>query len=207
MAPRSSNRKRTKEEEEEEDEWYPRDKDARVTKKRIIKSSATGTHPRNTKPVKKQAVSSSNSGSDSSPEAKKQWAELPVSRSKISNTHDLPQVQFIDDSDEKSTISPKKTRLPMQGFPRFSDGDVYIDLQYMSKVYSYQLHRGLLALNSSWFKQAFSKTWDDLDNEVARGFKRETNIDFRFELFMDVNSGLEMLHRTVRCDCLVKLRE
>jgi len=94
----------------------------------------------------------------------------------------------------------KKLVRPLHTFPRFSDGDVYIELRYLSIPHCYQLHRGNLAWNSSaGFRNEISKPWNDLDNAAARKMTAKTGISTRFELFMDPELDLEVLRRTVSC--------
>lgn len=107
--------------------------------------------------------------------------------------------EIIDLSNDQPPIVLKKIVRPTGGFPRYADGDVYIELKYLSKTYSYQLHRGILSHYSTWFKEALTEPWDDLNNRAAQALSRDTGILSRFELFRHPESDIEVVQRTVSC--------
>lgn len=105
--------------------------------------------------------------------------------------------EVIDLCAEAAVVTCKKLKRPLGKFPRFDDGDVVIELNRTILDFSYLLHRGVLASNSPWFKGALAQPWDDLDNDVAGGIKNRTGVSYRFELFREPGSDIEVLRRVV----------
>jgi hypothetical protein len=174
MAPRNS-KKRVKEEDDKEYCEVPVPVHGRQSKKRMTNSTSPLPSSRN--------VSASHPTPKESPNV--------VRKSEIINLdEEKPQEKLL-------TIVHKPMYPPTGCFPRFEEGNVYIELKHRNGKFSYQLHSGVLRRNSEWFSHALLEPLPELDDEVARQITKRTNVKFRLELFKGPEFDLEVLLKTV----------
>lgn len=173
----------------------PVKKNTLATRPRATKDGDSKTRVQDTRSLEQDFVD---------PKVKKDIAATRPKANNASNAAKEPEV--IDLSNEEPTIIDEKPRIickkfirPTQGFPRFDDGDVYIELKFMNHQYTYLLHSRILSSNSPWFKEALSEPWDDLDTERTLIFTERMGIVARFELFRHPESDVEVVQRTVSC--------
>lgn len=126
-----------------------------------------------------------------------------VSRTSDSK-HTLPRSSLsesavIDPSNEISDeVETRKLQRPNPKCLRFSDGDVYIELQPRSSVYQYQLHSSVLVRVSEKFKEIASQPPpEEPDEKLAAKFRKERCIAAWFKLYYDTEWKEQLLKRTV----------
>lgn len=109
------------------------------------------------------------------------------------------EVEVIDLEPDEPKHAPqyelKTTVGPVRGFPRYSDANVYIQLDGTSDIYTYALNANVLARHSSWFRDQLNQSWTDLDDRLVTSSR--SSIRFRFEMVKSLEYDVDVLERTV----------
>lgn len=93
-------------------------------------------------------------------------------------------------------VAAKPICRPTNDFPRFSDGDVLIDLGLLSPL-RYQIHSAVLSRASSWFDDTLAYPIKEFDDIVAANHTRQTGIRARYELVFNKDLHMFVLERAV----------
>ena len=107
--------------------------------------------------------------------------------------------EIIDLSVE--VVAKTITRPGNDEFPRFSNGDVYIELGSLDLKSTYQLHSNILRRVSPWFNKTLIQHMKELDDEIAMDFTKITGVSARYEMIYNSDLNVPVLVRTVSIHC------
>jgi hypothetical protein len=93
-------------------------------------------------------------------------------------------------------VVAKLTYRTNNDFPRFSDGDVFIDLGLLSPL-RYQIHSAVLSRASSWFDETLACPIKEFDDTLAAKTTSQTGIRARYELVFNSDLHMFVLERAV----------
>ncbi|KAE9379312.1 hypothetical protein N431DRAFT_499921 [Stipitochalara longipes BDJ] len=162
------------------------------------------------KPTSKRPVENEDSHLSSLPSAKRHMAARPIMKSAATSVDKgllaqpriwPPSKGLVTPPQEPEVIdlcvelAPKLRLRPTNGFPRFDDGDVYIDLGVIGRL-AYQLHSNILSRVSPWFDETLKHHVQEVDDRFAANYTKSTGIRARYELSYNSDLDIFVLGRT-----------